>query len=184
MNAYITQKNTIFTKHNSGNTFEKNFNIYYLAPFDARNTKINENSIDYCITNAVLEHVPEDIIYELLKETFRVMKKGGIMSNVIDYRDHFAYFDSKINFYNYLQFSKQKWGTMNPDVMHQNRMRHKDYIKIVHDVGFEIVKEVLAYPDDVLFSKLKEMYISEEYFNSYTLDELKILGSQLVLRKP
>jgi predicted SAM-dependent methyltransferase len=179
-----TQEEIKFTKKNSEEIFKKYFDIFYTAPLDARNTNMKENSIDYCVTNAVLEHVPVDIMYDLLKETFRIMKKGGIMSNVIDYRDHFAYFDNKVSFYNYLTFSKEEWKKLNPDIMHQNRMRHKDYIKIINDIGFEIVKEVPALPDDNLMESLKKLKISEEFSSQYSFDEMKILGSQLVLRKP
>lgn len=173
-----------FTKNNSEEMFKNFFDVFYIAPLDARNTNLKENSIDYCVTNAVLEHIPADIIYDIMKETFRILKKGAIMSNVIDYRDHFAYFDNTINFYNYLQFTGAEWKKMNPDIMHQNRMRHKDYIKIINDIGFEIVKEEPAMPDDNLMESLKKLKISEEFSSQYTFDEMKILGSQLVLRKP
>lgn len=179
-----SQKKIVFTKNNWLEVFQSEFNIRYIAPSDARKTGMKENLVDYCVTNAVLEHVPVDIMHDLLKETFRIMKKGGIMSNVIDYRDHFAYFDNNINFYNYLTFSKEEWKKLNPDIMHQNRMRHKDYIKIINDIGFEIVKEVPALPDDNLMESLKKLKISEEFSSQYTFDEMKILGSQLVLRKP
>lgn len=178
------QASAKFTKKNFLTIFKDSFGIDYRAPSDARNTELKENSVDYCITNAVLEHIPFDIIHDIMKETFRIMKKGGVMSNIIDYRDHFAYFDKNITFYNYLLFSEKQWKNMNPDIMYQNRLRHKDYVKIAKDVGFEIVKEECSFPDEKLFYKLKSLKISKEISDKYTLDELKTLDSQLVLRKP
>lgn len=178
------QKGVKFTNKNTYEVFKELFSIYYQAPADARNTFFKENSVDYVLTNAVMEHIPTEILGDIMKETFRVMKKGAIMSNVIDYKDHFAYFDSNISFYNYLQFTEEEWSKMNPSIMFQNRLRHKDYLKFIKDAGFEIVKEELAYPDEKLFSVLKNLKLSKYFSDKYTLDELKILGSQLVLRKP
>jgi len=179
-----TQGEIKFTKNNSDEIFKNFFNIYYFAPLDARNTKMKENSIDYSVTNAVLEHIPTDILYDIMKETFRILKKGGIMSNAIDYRDHFAYFDNKINFYNYLTFSNEEWKGLNPEIMYQNRLRHIDYVEIVNDIGFEIVKEEPTFPDENLLMNFNKLKIAEEFSRKYTVDELKILGSVLVLRKP
>lgn len=179
-----SQNKIFFTKNNWLEVFQSEFNIRYIAPSDARETGMKENSIDYSVTNAVLEHIPADIIYDIMKETFRILKKGAIMSNIIDYRDHFAYFDSEINFYNYLTFSSAEWKKLNPSIMHQNRLRHKDYINIVKDIGFEIVKEEITLPDKNLSEDLKKLKISEEILKKYSFDEMKILGSQLVLRKP
>ncbi len=106
------------------------------------------------------------------------------MSNIIDYRDHFAYFDSNINFYNYLTFSESQWKKHNPPIMFQNRLRHKDYVNILKDIGFEIVKEELALPDESLSTGFDMLKISKEFSDKYTKDELNILGSQLVVRKP
>lgn len=174
----------LFTKKNFLKIFKERFNLSYIAPLDARYTKFDGNTVDYVVTNAVLEHVPANIIYDILKETFRIMKSGGIMSNIIDYRDHFAYFDNSINFYNYLSFSADQWNKMNPPIMYQNRLRHKDYLNIINDIGFKIVKDEPAFPDESLLKELKFMKLDTCFTEKYTIDEMKILGSQLVLRKP
>ncbi|MBN8568910.1 MAG: hypothetical protein J0M18_04720 [Ignavibacteria bacterium] len=180
----VEQKKIVFTKRNFSEALQKFFKIDYRAPLDARRTNMKEGSINYSITNAVLEHIPEDILYDIMKETYRVLDTGGIMSNIIDYRDHFAYFDSKINFYNYLTFTNAEWEKLNPSIMFQNRLRHRDYVKMAEDIGFEIVKNDTTSPDENLFEDLKKMKISTEFTQKYSFDEMKILGSQLVLRKP
>jgi len=178
------QKNANFTKGNFLSIFKGLFNIEYLAPADARKSGLKENSIDYVVTNAVMEHIPASILQDIMSETFRIMKPGAVMSNIIDYRDHFAYFDSEINYYNYLTFDSAEWKKINPDIMHQNRLRHKDYTEAALKAGFEIVKNETTLPDANLSEKFLKMKFSKEFTDKYTQDELKILGSQLVLRKP
>jgi len=178
------QLKVVFTKNNFLTEFKNSFNILYMAPADARKTGLDDNSIDYVLTNAVLEHIPAQILSDIMKETFRIMKPGGVMSNIIDYRDHYAYSDNQINFYNYLTLSKEQWKMLNPDIMHQNRLRHRDYSEAALKAGFEIVKEDVTLPDKVLSDLFSKMKISYEFKNKYSDEELKILGSQLVLRKP
>ena len=53
-----------------------NFNIHYSVQ-DAAKTSFADNSIDYVASRAVLEHVPQDSIGAILKESHRIVTGGG-----------------------------------------------------------------------------------------------------------
>lgn len=159
------------------------FNINYEAPLDAKDTGIESNSIDFILSNATMEHIPHKDLPGIMKESFRILKPEGIMSNVIDYRDHWSFFDDSISVYNYLQYSENDWKKLNPSIMYQNRMRHIDYIKIIKEAGFEIIEEKPVHPGRNESELLKKINLSENFLNNYSLEELGIKSSMLVLRK-
>jgi len=168
---------------NYKNVLSEYFNINYIAPLDARNTGIESDSIDFILSNATLEHIPEIHIEDILKECNRILKPGGIMSNAIDYRDHWSFFDNNISIYNYLQYSENKWKKLNPSIMYQNRMRHKDHIQKIKNAGFEIISEKLDLADDSEIEKLKTINLNDHFTNNYTFEEIAIKSSMLILRK-
>nr|HMS33643.1 class I SAM-dependent methyltransferase [Ignavibacteria bacterium] len=170
-------------RNNYREILKEYFNIKYIAPLDARKTGIESNSIDFILSNATMEHIPEEHLPDIMKESFRIMKPGGIMSNVIDYRDHWSFFDNSISVYNYLQYSDKEWNKLNPSIMYQNRMRHPDYIKIIKDAGFEILEEKPDYPADMELEQLSKINLTDHYFKKYSREELSIKSSILILRK-
>lgn len=46
------------------------------------------NSLDYCFSNAVLEHIPKGDFALLAAELYRVMKPDGVSVHRVDLRDH------------------------------------------------------------------------------------------------
>src|SRR5260370_15121539 len=66
---------------------EKQYGIRYVAPCDARSTRLQAESVD-CITSTdTLEHIPEEDIRLILRECRRILRKDGVLSFVIDYQD-------------------------------------------------------------------------------------------------
>ena len=170
-------------------TIEKNLSnikevlgLSYHAPEDARQTKYDDNHFDFSSSTSTMEHIPPDDILNILNETYRIMKKGGILSMDIDYIDHWAYFDSNISYFNFLQYSPEEWKKLNPDLNYQNRLRHIDYIKIIAQTPFEIVKNNPRRPNEDQREALKQLELAEAYKN-YSYEELEITGSEIVLRK-
>ena len=51
-------------------------------------THLPTNSVDYCFSNAVLEHIPKQDFALLTKELSRVMKPDGVSVHRVDLRDH------------------------------------------------------------------------------------------------
>ncbi|MBK8381624.1 MAG: class I SAM-dependent methyltransferase [Ignavibacteria bacterium] len=141
------------------------------------------NSIDFILSNATMEHIPEKDLPEIMNECYRILRPAGVMSNVIDYRDHWSFFDNKISVYNYLQYSENEFDKINPSIMYQNRMRHKDYMKIIKQTGFKILEEIKFEPDEKEMKQLSEVRLNEQFQNNYTFGRAGTKSSMLVLSK-
>ncbi len=158
------------------------YRLNYDAPVDARNTGFEDNSFDFISSTVTLEHIPKDDILLILRECYRILNVGGIVSMTIDYEDHWSYFDRSISIYNFLKFSSKKWEKFNPALHYQNRLRHSDYIKIISQTGFNVIKELPRMPADNDKKILKTISLAEE-FKNYDFNDLAIKGSEIVLIK-
>ena len=122
-------------------SLKKYYGIEYRAPCDASRTELEASSID-CITSTnTLEHIPPQDIRAILRECHRVLRDDGLMSFRIDYQDHYAYFSSNISVYNFLRYPDIVWVLFSPALHYQNRLRHRDYLKLFLTAGFEVVEE-------------------------------------------
>jgi SAM-dependent methyltransferase len=178
----MLNKSTTSSKISDLSDLERAFKVKYFAPFDAKKTSFKENTFDFSSSTFVLEHIPKDDIHDLLAETYRILKSGGILSIRIDYKDHWAYFDQTITPYNFLKYSSKEWKKYNPALHYQNRMRHAEYMAIIQKIGFEVVKEEVETPDKNLEHALLNLPIHKD-FNGFQFDDLKVLSSKLILRK-
>ena len=173
-------------EYNSGDVLkflEQNKFFRYYAPKDARKTDFEKDYFDFASSTEVFEHVPEKDLYNILIETYNILKPGGIFILKIDYRDHWAFFDKNISIYNYLKYSDQEWERYNPSLHYQNRLRHIDHIKIIKKTSFEIVNVDLNLPSHEELIQLKSLKVSEK-FQKYDINDLSIKSSIIVLRKP
>lgn len=71
---------------------EQSKDFHYYAPKDARDTGFERDYFDFVSSTEVFEHVPEKDLYNILSETYNILKLGGIFILKIDYRDHWAFF--------------------------------------------------------------------------------------------
>ncbi|BAO75037.1 class I SAM-dependent methyltransferase [Winogradskyella sp. PG-2] len=161
---------------------KEDFGLSYYAPEDARQTKYDDNHFDFSSSTSTMEHIPPNDILKILNETYRIMKKGGVLSMDIDYIDHWAYFDSNISYYNFLKYSSEEWKKFNPDLNYQNRLRHSDYMKIISQTPFEVVKNKPRLPNELQRNALRNLKLADMYKN-YSYEDIEITGSEIVLRK-
>ena len=89
--------------------FIKMANIQYLAPADAANTNLLDDSIDYHISTNTLEHIPYEVLRNIFIEVKRILKYKGIAIHFIDLSDHFEEQDNSISKINFLRFSNNEW---------------------------------------------------------------------------
>jgi len=155
----------------------------YYAPMYMQNTDFPDDTFDLITSTATMEHIPEEDLLPILEECYRILKPGGIFSAVIDYQDHWSYFDKSISVYNFLKYSQKEWKKYSPSVMYQNRLRHNEYIDIISKTDFEIKVNESKYPDEKHLSMLRDLKVDDQ-FSGYTFDELSVCGSDLVLKKP
>jgi len=142
----------------------------YQAPADATTSQLPDNSVDAVFSNSVLEHVPRPVIAAMMRESYRVLRAGGLSIHSVNCADHYAYFDKQITFINYLTISKKGWQFWNNDLQYQNRMRPQDFIELSEAVG---LKTVLAKhkPRPALLEILPTLAIAPE-FQKYSPEQL------------
>lgn len=110
--------------------------IRYQAPADARATDYAEHSVDLVYTYHVFEHVPEEAIAAIHRETLRILKPGGMAIHWIDLQDHWAYSGSGQGIHGFLAHGPLAWKLFNPPIHYQNRLRAPDHIRLMGDAGF------------------------------------------------
>lgn len=113
----------------------------YIAPGDAADTGLPDQSIDFHTSHAVFEHIPPSVLRKILKEGNRIIRNNGLFINLIDYSDHFSYSDKNISRMNFLQYSDDAWERYAGNrYMYMNRLRHDDFIELFESVGHRIVE--------------------------------------------
>jgi SAM-dependent methyltransferase len=145
-------------------------NTTYSAPADARHTGLSERSVDIAFSNSVLEHVPPEVIADLMREIKRVLRPGGFGMHGANCGDHYAYFDKSITMLNYLQYSHDEWKFWDNDLLYQNRLRPRDFVRLAEDAGLKTVF-VRAQPAPELMKRLPEFKLSPEFL-AYPPEEL------------
>jgi SAM-dependent methyltransferase len=161
---------------------KREFNLTYLAPMDARKTDFEDNFFDLISSTVVLEHIPQYDILAILNECYRILNTGGVLSLRIDYQDHYSYFDSSVSIYNFLQYTDKEWNKYNPSLHYQNRLRHSDYLELIAQTGFKIVKDVPRKPTHEHMQALGKVKLSEKFAHKH-MDDLAVPGSEIVLIK-
>jgi SAM-dependent methyltransferase len=105
--------------------------ITYIAPCDAQKVPYEDGYFDFHTSWAVLEHIPRDILKNILLEGGRLLKKDGLFVHHIDYTDHFSHSDKTISAINFLQYSEKEWNKYAGNkFMYTNRLRHDDLISL------------------------------------------------------
>jgi len=113
--------------------------IEYRAPEEAGNVGLEPNSIDMIYSNSVLEHVTREALGEIMRESLRILKPGGIVMHNVACNDHYAHFDKSISYVNYLKYSETAWQLWNNSLQFQNRLRASEFLQSAQDAGLEII---------------------------------------------
>jgi SAM-dependent methyltransferase len=158
------------------------YGIDFRAPFSAGDTGLPGESLDVITSSNTLEHVPPDHIDAILRECRRLLRPDGVMSFLVDYVDHYSYFDARIGAQNFLQYSERAWRRFNPPLHYQNRLRHSDYRARFRAAGFEIVEERAAAVEDCDRAWLGGHTLDQSFFG-YAPDDLLVRDARFVLRK-
>ena len=157
-------------------------NIQYLAPADAANTRLPDESVDYHISTTVFEHIPRQDIERILKEAKRILKKDGIAIHFIDLSDHFQHQDKSITSINFLRYSDEEWDKIaGNQFAYCNRLRASDYFSLFEEAGFDVCrKEAVA--DDEARESMGKSFMIDERFRGYGVDDLCVTGLRVALK--
>lgn len=143
---------------------------------DARHTALPHGSIDFFLSNSVLQEIPEEIISEIFIEFRNLASSDGAMSHYVNMVEPYAEFDPSITAYHFLQYSDTTWKFLNNDLHSHNRLRLPDYRRIHESSGFRILQE-----DNEKGSgpELDKVRLARK-FQQYSRDELLILRSWIL----
>ena len=156
--------------------------IVYHAPQDARHMSgIADGTLDLVYSNSVLEHIPPDVLDGILSEARRMLGDGDLTLHGVACNDHYAHFDRRISFVNYLQYADRRWRLYNNDLHYQNRLRARDFLDTAERCGFDVIDHRTAVRPGSR-EALGSMQIAPE-FASYSLEELAITTVDFVARK-
>jgi predicted SAM-dependent methyltransferase len=161
---------------------KKHYGIDYRAPCDARQTGLKPRSVDCITSTSTLEHIPPEDIQSILRECHRILRDDGLMSVLIDYDDHYSYFDTKVSGYNFLQYSDRMWPMFNPALHYQNRLRHRDYLEFFQSAGFDVVEDQHKEVTETDEKTLDQLSLDAR-FRNYSSGDLAVHNALLVLRK-
>lgn len=175
--------------------FEKNYkfnisdfldlcSIDYMAPGNAADTNLLDQSIDFHTSYTVFEHIPLNVLKSIIEEGNRIIKNDGLFIHRIDYSDHFSHSDSRISAINFLQYSDTEWKKYaNNRYMYMNRLRHDDFIDLFKSTGQSIV-----YTETSTEQRLKYLLKNgeidiDERFNSKSTEILEIISAWIITIK-
>jgi hypothetical protein len=136
---------------------------------------ISSNSVNYCFSNAVLEHIPLVDFKSMVQELYRVMHQEGVSVHRVDLKDHLG------GELNNLRFSKSIWESrcFTQSGFYTNRIRYSEMLRIFSDAGFLYsISKVSCW--DKLPTPVDKLHIS---FREIPLEDLLVSGFDIVLTK-
>ncbi len=110
-------------------------NACYLTDGVSSLAQIPDNSIDFCLSNAVLEHIPKLDFFRLVCELKRVLKPDGTCVHRVDLKDHLG------GGLNNLRFSEAAWEgpLFSRSGFYTNRIRYAEMLAFFEQAGFACV---------------------------------------------
>jgi SAM-dependent methyltransferase len=116
--------------------------IKYLAPQDARSLPVGEDAVDFHVSNNVLEHIPPDVLRDILVEGKRIVRHDGLLVHRVDFSDHFSEVDARVSTVNFLRYSEGEWRRYAGNrYNYHNRLRIDELESIVAEAGLVITHE-------------------------------------------
>ena len=166
---------------NFKNDLREFYGIDYKAPADARNVDLPAGSVDLIATTSTFEHIPEDVLREILAECYRISHPGTIISHEEDYSDHYSHKDASITPYNLLQFTDEQWDHTYMPHYYQNNLRHNNIRDLIVEAGFKIIDEKRITPENAA-EMLKSVNLAPK-FRDYPIEDLFAVRGYFVATK-
>jgi SAM-dependent methyltransferase len=158
--------------------------VDYIAPGDAVDTRLPDQSVDYHTSMTVFEHIPPQVLRQILEEGNRIIRNNGLFIHRIDYSDHFSHSDKSISAINFLQYSDDEWERYAGNrYMYMNRLRHDDFIALFESVGHRIVEAEVNINQHLQELLRSGNFHLDERFRSKPKEVLTIKGAMIVTQK-
>lgn len=158
-------------RKNIGSINTKNGNIYYFAPW-CDSSNIQEKSVDFLFSQAVLEHVDDlPLVYNSMKKW---IKQDGLMAHVIDFKSHCT----SIKWNGHWKYSDFTWKIIRGRAPYLiNRTPLSSHLKYLEQAGFELVYLNMTKRDD----GIKRENLAER-FTKMSESDLNTSGVYIICR--
>lgn len=176
MASYLAQQNLPVPKIENAQSVKEVMEIsggVYLTSGLESLQQVDDRSIDFLWSHAVLEHIRRSEFLEIMQETRRVIRDDGICSHSVDLKDHL---DASLN---NLRFKENFWESSFVDNsgIYTNRIRCCEMLDIFKEAGFAI--------KDIQLGKWAKLPISRsalnQEFQKFSDEELCISEFTVVL---
>lgn len=158
--------------------------INYVAPGNAASTGLPPQSIDFHTSYNVFEHIPAEVLNQILEEGGRLIKETGLFVHRIDYSDHFSHSDKNISAINFLQYSDDQWHLYAGNrYMYMNRLRHDDFLRLFESSGQQIVDAELDIDDRSQAVLRDGSLMLDNRFSRKSKNILSVVASWIVSNK-
>ncbi|MES2300372.1 MAG: class I SAM-dependent methyltransferase [Pseudomonadota bacterium] len=149
-------------------------NAHYLTDGLASLRQIPDASIDFCFSNAVLQHVRKEEFAATLAQLARVLKPGGVSVHRVNLMDHVG------GSLNNLRFAEKTWERklFRESGFYTNRIGHAQMLALFEQAGFSCVLPRVARWDKL---PLPRSALAAP-FDVLPDDELRVRGFDVVLR--
>ena len=168
----------------SGGSMEeglRRFGIDYMAPCDCAKLPLPDTSIDIVYSRDALEHIPGPVIDAIFHETRRVLAADGVACHFIDPSDHWEHGDKGISRINFLRYSDALFRlTYVNRLNYHNRLRHSEYVHLLREGGYAIVKEEHVV-DRKSLAWLEQVTVAPRY-RSFDAEDLATVDSFFLAR--
>lgn len=162
--------------------------ITYLAPCDAAELDMPNDSFDMLVSTSVLEHISPDALPPLLRNGFRLLRPGGIAVHLIDHKDHadpLARFDADAPRFEFLHLEEPDWRKDSEEShVYVNRLRSSEYMPYFESAGFDTLEVDVSVDEAVVDAINAGTLDLASRFRSMTAEDVATPETLLVVRKP
>jgi SAM-dependent methyltransferase len=137
--------------------------------------ELKANSFDLIFSQAVLEHVRHKEFKNTMRECHRLLSTNGVMSHVVDFKDHLG------GGLNNMRFSSSLWERdwFSADSgFYTNRIKLSEIISICEDVGFVVEVHSIKRWESL---PIRRDQLAKE-FHDLPEDDLLVFDAHLVMR--
>ena len=137
--------------------------------------EIPDGTVEFALSDAVLEHVRRGEFADTMKELYRATAPGGVHRHWVDLHDHLG---GRLN---NLRFSRKFWesGMVANSGFYTNRLSITEIVDMARDAGFEVNVPAISKWPAVPTPRAK----MHQEFRGRSDDELRVCTFLIVMRK-